>query len=107
MVAVAPRIPPKSYYGGIRNEDSQDHIFVYLISQDDPIYTSKGISIATVAVGARIPLGTIVGLGTNPEEGSCFVCNMNGTKTGRDSGASDATECGVRLVEAPRRGAGT
>ncbi|KAG5535630.1 hypothetical protein RHGRI_023398 [Rhododendron griersonianum] len=34
MVAVASRVPPKSYYGGIENEDSQDHI---LVSQDDPI----------------------------------------------------------------------
>ncbi|KAE9466822.1 hypothetical protein C3L33_01243, partial [Rhododendron williamsianum] len=99
-VAEAPRVPPKSYYGGIRNEDSQDHIFVYLISQDDPMYTSKGISIATIAVGARIPLGTIIGLGANPEEGSCFVCNMNGTKTGRDYGALDATGEGRRTERA-------
>lgn len=81
MVAVATRVPPKSYYGGIRNEDSQDHIHVYLISQEDPIDMSKGSSMATIAVGSRIPLGTIIGLGTNPEEGSCFVYNMNGTKT--------------------------
>ncbi|KAI8542062.1 hypothetical protein RHMOL_Rhmol08G0109600 [Rhododendron molle] len=80
MVAVATRVLPKSCYGGMRNEDSQDHIHVYLISQEDPIYTSKGSSIATIA-GSRIPLGTIIGLGTNPEEGSCFFYDTNGTKT--------------------------
>ncbi|XP_058228222.1 uncharacterized protein LOC131336409 isoform X2 [Rhododendron vialii] len=80
MVAVATRVLPKSCYGGMRNEDSQDHIHVYLISQEDPIYTSKGSSIATIA-GSRIPLGTIIGLGTNPEEGSCFFYDTNRTKT--------------------------
>ncbi|KAG5535533.1 hypothetical protein RHGRI_023336 [Rhododendron griersonianum] len=80
MVAVAIRVLPKSCYGRMRNEDSQDHIHVYLISQEDPIYTSKGSSIATIA-GSRIPLGTIIGLGTNPEEGSCFFYDTNGTKT--------------------------
>lgn len=81
MVAVATRVVPKSYHGQMRNEDSQDHIHVYLISQEDPIYTSKGSSIATIAAGSRIPLGTIIGLGTNCEEGSCLFYDVSGTKT--------------------------
>ncbi|THG12215.1 uncharacterized protein LOC114277068 [Camellia sinensis] len=83
VVALATRVPPKSYCNGIRNEDSQDHIHVYLSSHED-LYMSKGFSrdsFKGVAVGSRIPLGTITGIGTNSEEGSCFVYDSNGIKT--------------------------
>ena len=84
VVAVATRIPLKSYYDGIQNESSQDQIKVFLSSDEGSIYVSHGISKDSLlggAVGLRIPLGTIIRLGTNPEEGSCFVYNSSGTKT--------------------------
>ncbi|XP_057501544.1 uncharacterized protein LOC130785398 isoform X1 [Actinidia eriantha] len=82
VVAMASRVPPKRYYQGMKNEDSQDHIHVHLNSHD-PQDTSIGVSVDSmcVAVGSRIPLGTITGLGTNPEEGSCFVYDSSGKKT--------------------------
>ncbi|XP_034690913.1 uncharacterized protein LOC117918394 isoform X2 [Vitis riparia] len=84
VVAVATRIPPKSYNDGIQNEDSQDQIQVFLSSDEGLMQVSHGISKDSLlggAVGLRIPLGTIIGLGTNPEEGSCFVYDSGGTKT--------------------------
>ena len=84
VVAVATRIPLKSYYDGIQNESSQDQIKVFLSSDEGSIYVSHGISKDSLlggAVGLRIPLGTIISLGTNPEEGSCFVYDSSGTKT--------------------------
>nr|CAN81456.1 hypothetical protein VITISV_039225 [Vitis vinifera] len=84
VVALATRIPPKSYYDGIQNEDSQDQIQVFLSSDEGSMHVSHGISKDSLlggAVGLRIPLGTITGLGTNPEEGSCFVYDSSGTKT--------------------------
>ena len=84
VVSVATRIPPKSCFGGIQNEDSQDQIHVFLNSDERSMHVSRGISKDSLmggAVGLRIPLGTITGLGTSPEEGSCFVYNSGGTKT--------------------------
>ncbi|KAJ9670539.1 hypothetical protein PVL29_026832 [Vitis rotundifolia] len=80
VVAVATRIPPESFYDGIQNEDSQDQRQVFLSSYQGSMYVSHGISKDSLlggAVGLRIPLGTITGLGTNPEEGSCFVYDSN------------------------------
>ncbi|KAL6988489.1 hypothetical protein U1Q18_014239 [Sarracenia purpurea var. burkii] len=42
VVVVATRVPPKSFYDGIRNKDSWDHIHVYLSSQGNPMCTSRG-----------------------------------------------------------------
>lgn len=84
VVAVATRVPPKSYRNGIQNEDVQDHIHVFLSSDESPFHTGRGFSKDSFldgAVGSRIPLGTITGLGTSPEEGSCFVYNSSGTKS--------------------------
>lgn len=85
VVAVATRIPPKNQYdGGVQNEDDQDQIHVFLSSDDNSMRVSKGLpedSFLPGAVGARIPLGTIMGLGTRPEEGSCFVYDRSGAKT--------------------------
>lgn len=64
VVAVASRVPPKSCIASMQSDDCQDHIHVSLCS-----------------VGSRIPLGTITGLGTIPDEGSCFVYNSKGAKT--------------------------
>jgi hypothetical protein len=68
VVAVATRVPPKSVRNGIRNQDSQDHIHIFLNSNDD---TRE----------SRVQLGVITGLGTSSEEGSCFVYNTSGVKT--------------------------
>ncbi|KAK9265454.1 hypothetical protein L1049_010788 [Liquidambar formosana] len=84
VVAVATRFPPKSYCDRLQNEDSQDHIHVFLNSHENPIRINKGFSKDSISGGeveSRIPLGKITGLGTNPEEGSCFVYNGSGTKT--------------------------
>lgn len=84
VVAVATRIPPKSGSTGIQNEDLQDQIHVFLNSDESSVHAGYGIyndSLLGDTVGQRIPLGTITGLGTSPEEGSCFVYNSSGTKT--------------------------
>ncbi|KAL4644672.1 hypothetical protein ACB092_02G181200 [Castanea dentata] len=85
LVAVATRLPPKSYCDGVQNEDAQDQIHVFLSSHEDPsMHISEGSSIdqfSCGAVGSRILLGTITGLGAGPEEGSCFVYDSSGTKT--------------------------
>ena len=77
VIAVGTRVPP------MQNEDSEDHIHIYLnpdpasipLSLEFPRY-SEGVSSAS-----RTPLGTIVGLGTSSDEGSCYVRNNLGTKT--------------------------
>ncbi|KAK3017819.1 hypothetical protein RJ639_003676 [Escallonia herrerae] len=83
VVAMATRVPPQSNSNGIQNEDSQDHIHVYLNSREYA-YAGQGVgrdSSAGVADGSKIQLGTIAGLGTSTEEGSCFVYNDSGLKT--------------------------
>lgn len=80
VVAVATRVPPKNYSKGRPDEGSQDHIHVYLNTHEDPTFAARD-SIGGVAVGSRIPVGTITGLGTSDEEGSCFVYNKSGIKT--------------------------
>lgn len=75
--------PPKSYCDGVQSEDT-DHIHVFLSSDDNPAHTSKGFTEASSsgsAVESRILLGTITGLQTSSEEGSCLVYNSSGTKT--------------------------
>ncbi|XP_011006788.1 PREDICTED: uncharacterized protein LOC105112703 isoform X2 [Populus euphratica] len=85
VVAVATRVPPKNQDGrAVQNEDAQDQIHVFLKSDDDLVHASKGFykeSLVPGAVGARIPLGTIKGMGSSLEEGSCFVYDACGTKT--------------------------
>ncbi|MBA0760925.1 hypothetical protein Gotri_023637 [Gossypium trilobum] len=78
VVAVATRIPPKICSGETQNEDVEDCIQVFLTSDDDSMPSSQGLD---RKVGSRVLLGTITGLGTSPEEGSCFVYNSNGSKT--------------------------
>lgn len=84
LVAVATRVPPKGSHDGRQSENTQDHIHVFLNSDEYPIDVGEGFkkdSFQGDASGARIPLGTVTGLGTNPEEGSCFVYNSSGFKT--------------------------
>ncbi|CAK9156382.1 unnamed protein product [Ilex paraguariensis] len=76
VVATAIRVPPRSYCDGLQREDSHDHIHVYLSS--NAVSVSQGSlrdSFVGDAVGSWIPLGAITGLGTSPDEGSCFVYN--------------------------------
>ncbi|KAI3441022.1 J domain-containing protein [Psidium guajava] len=81
VVATATRLPPQSYCNGIRNDDADDRIYVFLNSCKDWMDNSQGyLSSIGCGVGST-PLGTIVGLGTSPEEGSCFVYDSSGTKT--------------------------
>ncbi|XP_020521387.1 uncharacterized protein LOC18431816 isoform X2 [Amborella trichopoda] len=80
LVAVATRIPPRRHQNGLHYEDSQDHIHVFLNSTEDyedctARYVPKPSS------GCSNLLGTISGLGTTPQESSCFVYDANGTKT--------------------------
>ncbi|KAK9097218.1 hypothetical protein Sjap_022715 [Stephania japonica] len=84
LVAFATRIPPKSRCNGIENEDSQDHIHVFLASREHPICgrtSLSGRSVSSDSAATRTLLGTISGLGTKPEESSCFVYNSSGIKT--------------------------
>ncbi|KAK3032899.1 hypothetical protein RJ639_034947 [Escallonia herrerae] len=83
VVAMATRVPPQSNSNGIQNEDSQDRIHVYLNSHEYA-YAGQGVgrdSSVGVADGSKIQLGSIAGLGTSTEEGSCFVYNDSGLKT--------------------------
>ncbi|KAL2528365.1 Chaperone DnaJ-domain superfamily protein [Forsythia ovata] len=82
-VAVATRVPPRCS-SGIQDEDSEDQIHVYLTAHEDTNSASQVFTrdyLADFSVGSRIPLGTITGLGTSPEEGSCYVYNNSGMKT--------------------------
>lgn len=84
VVAVATRVPPKGYYNGMKNKEDEDRIHVLLNSYECSEKIGKGFTkdpFLGDAVGSRIPLGTITGLETSPEEGSCFVYNSSGTKT--------------------------
>lgn len=88
VVATATRVPAKGCCEGnhgMQSEDSQDdQIHVFLNSCQYVTHISKGFqnnSSGDGVVGSKIPLGTISGLGTSPEEGCCFVYNSSGTKT--------------------------
>ncbi|TQE12174.1 hypothetical protein C1H46_002244 [Malus baccata] len=83
VVATATRVPPKNNRDGKQNEES-DRIHVFLSCNENTVHTNKGFSQDSFlggAVGSRILLGTITGLGTSSEEGSCFVYNSSGSKT--------------------------
>ncbi|XP_077233761.1 chaperone DnaJ-domain superfamily protein [Tasmannia lanceolata] len=83
VVAVATRTPPKSSHNGLQNHDSEDHIHVFLSLDEDQMSSRKAFSSRSPSfnsVGSSL-LGTITGLGTNSEEGPCFVYNNSGTKT--------------------------
>ncbi|XP_048128465.1 uncharacterized protein LOC115742135 isoform X2 [Rhodamnia argentea] len=81
VVATATRLPPQSYCNGIRNNDADDRIYVFLNSRKDWMDNSQEY-LSSIGCGAgSTPLGTIVGLGTSREEGSCFVYDSSGTKT--------------------------
>ncbi|KAL3525623.1 hypothetical protein ACH5RR_013995 [Cinchona calisaya] len=81
LVAVARRVPPKSLKGKQNKEDS---IHVYLTPHDESVAVSHGFgedNDVGFSLGYRTPLGTITGLGTSPEEGSCYVYDKSGVNT--------------------------
>ncbi|KAJ0233463.1 hypothetical protein HA466_0281120 [Hirschfeldia incana] len=70
VVATAIRVPPK------QNEGDHDQIHVFLNSDEGSSHHgSENES------GAKLLVGTISGLGTSPDEGSCYVYDGNGVKT--------------------------
>ncbi|CAL9056681.1 uncharacterized protein LOC135581321 isoform X1 [Musa acuminata AAA Group] len=71
VVAMATR-SPRCKCLGLPMDDLEDHIHVFL--------TTDGAQ-NSVTPGSRTPLGTITGLGTSAEEGSCFVYDRAGVKT--------------------------
>ncbi|CAI0461528.1 unnamed protein product [Linum tenue] len=71
VVAVASRTPPKCQSHGVQNEDLQDEIRVFLCSNGN----------STTVGRDRIPLGSIIGLGTSADEGSCSVYDSCGKNT--------------------------
>lgn len=77
VIAVATRVPP------MHNKDYEDHIHIYLNSTEESVPLSLEFprEAEGVASGSRTPLGTIIGLGTSPDEGSCYVRNNFGIKT--------------------------
>lgn len=83
VVATATRVPPKVCCDGVQSEESDDQIHVFLNSSQHATHIGKGFQNDSLddTIGSKMKLGTISGLGTSPEEGSCFVYSSSGTKT--------------------------
>ncbi|KAK4347889.1 hypothetical protein RND71_034228 [Anisodus tanguticus] len=79
LVAVATRVPPRSRSNGIQNEGFGDCIHVYLNSHEVQSFPKNNSM--DFGLKSTIPLGTITGLGTCPDEGSCDVYDKNGVNT--------------------------
>lgn len=79
VVATAIRVPPKGYYEKKQNEGDNDHIHVFLNSDEGSSHGAE--SSPRNASEARVLVGTISGLGTSPDEGSCYFYDGNGAKT--------------------------
>ncbi|XP_019195344.1 PREDICTED: uncharacterized protein LOC109189072 [Ipomoea nil] len=78
VVAIASRVRPKSNSNLAQDKNAEDLIHIYLTNHEDATYKSDCVY---VPVGSRILLGTIHGMGTSPEEGSCDVYDHNGVNT--------------------------
>ncbi|VFQ58356.1 unnamed protein product [Cuscuta campestris] len=72
LVAMASRVRPNRNTNQSQNEDTEDVIHVYLIPPEHATCSQRL---------PRILLGTINGMGTGPEEGSCDVYDHNGVQT--------------------------
>lgn len=83
IVAVANRVPPESYTSGVSNEECEDRINVYLNLYEDHMVSGaeSNKDLEEDIIASKMFLGTIIGLGTSGEEGSCFVHNNCGVKT--------------------------
>ncbi|KFK30367.1 hypothetical protein AALP_AA7G252000 [Arabis alpina] len=79
VVATAIRVPPKGYYEKKQNEGDNDHIHVFLSSDEGSNLGAE--SSPRNESEARVLVGTISGLGTSPDEGSCHFYDANGAKT--------------------------
>ncbi|VVB09909.1 unnamed protein product [Arabis nemorensis] len=79
VVATAIRVPPKGYYEKKQNEGDNDHIHVFLNSDEGSSHGTE--SSPRNESEARVLVGTISGLGTSPDEGSCYFYDGNGAKT--------------------------
>ncbi|XP_060191487.1 uncharacterized protein LOC132621291 isoform X3 [Lycium barbarum] len=79
LVAVATRVPPRSRSNEIQNEGFDDCIHVYLKSHE--VQRIPKHNLMDFGLKSAIPLGTITGLGTSPDEGSCDVYDNNGVNT--------------------------
>lgn len=83
VIAVAKRVPPKSYVTGMSNEDCEDRIHVYINLHEDHMISGSDFNKDdedNTAV-SKMYLGTIIGLGTSGEEGYCYLNNNCGVKT--------------------------
>ncbi|KAK1439026.1 hypothetical protein QVD17_04841 [Tagetes erecta] len=76
IVAVAKRVAPKTDAAEMSNEDCEDRINFYLNLHEDheDVFEDD-------ANASKMFLGSIIGLGTSGEEGSCFVYNNCNVKT--------------------------
>lgn len=84
LVATASRVLPRCCSGVMQKEDDEDHIHVFLNSDEDPRHISSSFSrnlFANSTVGSKMHLGTISGLGSSPDEGCCYVYNSSREKT--------------------------
>ncbi|CAE6154283.1 unnamed protein product [Arabidopsis arenosa] len=79
VVATAIRVPPKGYNEKKPIEGDHDLIHVFLNSDEGSNHETE--SSPGNESGARLLVGTISGLGTSPDEGSCYVHDGNGFKT--------------------------
>ncbi|CAH8317515.1 unnamed protein product [Eruca vesicaria subsp. sativa] len=79
VVATAIRVPPKGYFEKKQNEGDHDQIHVFFSSDEGSDHGTE--SSPGNETGAKLLVGTISGLGTSPDEGSCDVYDGNGVKT--------------------------
>ncbi|XP_010531290.1 PREDICTED: uncharacterized protein LOC104807621 [Tarenaya hassleriana] len=81
VVATGIRIPPQGYCEGKQNEDVNDRIHVFLNLDEGSNNANRWYSSPRFGNGSGVLLGSVSGLGTNPDEGSCYVYDGNGVKT--------------------------
>lgn len=79
VVATAIRVPPKGCYK--KNQMEGDHDLIHVFLNSDEGYNHGTDTSPGNESGARLLVGTITGLGTSPDEGSCYVYDGNGAKT--------------------------
>ncbi|KAG9160331.1 hypothetical protein Leryth_022654 [Lithospermum erythrorhizon] len=84
-VAVATRNPPKNSCGIQDDDDLEDHIHVYLTSKQGTVYSpcqeAPTDAYSSFPDETRFYLGSITGLGTSADEGSCSFFSSTGIKT--------------------------
>lgn len=76
LVATASRVSPRNFSNDNIVDDSQDLIHVFLKMNVEDAYSEKLDSpniFLPSSTGSTVLLGTIKGLGTSPDEGSCYV----------------------------------